>query len=242
MHKISTLAFALLCAVPAARAGDVDDKERTARTACLSGDFAKGVALLSELFVDSKNPTFIYNQGRCFEQSRRYEDAIGRFQEYLRAGRNLTDEEKADANQHIADCQALLDKQLGRQAVVPMPVETDVSGAPPPAHPPVESGRGLRIAGIAVAATGGAALVTGLVLNLKVNSMASDMEKFDSYTRGKESDRKTYQTLGWVGYGVGATCVATGAILYVLGLRSGSPAPTVSLAPGQAAVAWQGVF
>ena len=46
--------------------------------ACLSGDYTKGVAILSELFVDTKDPTYLFNQGRCFEQNRRYDDAIAR--------------------------------------------------------------------------------------------------------------------------------------------------------------------
>jgi hypothetical protein len=32
--------------------------------ACLSGDYTKGVAILSELFVDTKDPTYLFNQGR----------------------------------------------------------------------------------------------------------------------------------------------------------------------------------
>lgn len=59
----------------------------------------------------------------------------------------------------------------------------------------------------------------------------------DGYTSNKESDRKTYATLAWLGYGVGAACLATGAILYLLGSRSdgdGTVALLPSFAPGQA--------
>jgi hypothetical protein len=95
---------------------------------------------------------------------------------------------------------------------------------------------------------GGAALVAGIVFNLKANSLASDLKKTDGYTSGKESDRKTYQALGWAGYGVGAACVATGAVLYVLGLRSsgsgnGSTVAFVpAFAPGQAGAVVKGAF
>jgi hypothetical protein len=90
-------------------------------------------------------------------------------------------------------------------------------------------------------------LVAGIILNLKVNSMADDLQKTDGYTAGKESDRKTYETLGWAGYGVGAACIAAGAVLYVLGLRSGSPASTSvalfpTFAPGQAGAVVKGAF
>jgi hypothetical protein len=76
-----TLAF--LVAPPAAQAGGRENKERAAKTACLAGDYAKGVALLAELYVSSNNDvTYLFNQGRCFEQNGKYEEAIVRFREY----------------------------------------------------------------------------------------------------------------------------------------------------------------
>jgi hypothetical protein len=66
---------------PAAAAGkhggdSKQSQERAARKACLTGDYAKGVDILSDLFIELRDPTFLFNQGRCFEQNRRYEDAI----------------------------------------------------------------------------------------------------------------------------------------------------------------------
>jgi hypothetical protein len=112
---------------------------------------------------------------------------------------------------------------------------------------PADSGSGLRTAGIVTAAVGGAALVAGVVLNLKVNNMANDMQKTDNYSEGKESDRKVFEALGWASYGVGAACVATGAVLYVLGLRrAGTGSPSVAFvptfAPGRAGAVLQGAF
>jgi hypothetical protein len=84
-------------------------------------------------------------------------------------------------------------------------------------------------------------------MNLKVNGMASDLQKTNGYDSGKVSDRNTYETLGWVGYGVGAACVATGAVLYYLGIRSGasgsaSVAFVPAFAPGQAGAVLKGAF
>jgi hypothetical protein len=230
--------------------------------ACLSGDYAKGVAILSELFVDFRIPTYIYNQARCLEQNMKHSEAIGRFQEYLRVGKNLSKAEQADAQKHIADCKDLLASQpqpaVLAPAAAPAPVvvpatavaPTVAAVAPPTvqqtnAQPASESGAGLRTAGIITAAFGGAAVITGVILNVKVNSMASDMQKTNGYTDSKDSDRKTYETLGWVGYGVGAACVATGAILYYLGARApgtASLALVPALAPGRAGAIVKGVF
>ena len=254
----------LVSALLAARTGhaeSVDAKERRARTACLAGDHAAGVRLLSELFVTTMDATFIYNQGRCFEQNRRYEDAIGRFQEYLRAGRKVSKGEKADAQKHIDDCKDLLAVERAQAAPVALAAPPSIAPAPvapaavvtAPAAPtpqpdppsPSTAGSGLRTAGIVTASVGGAALVAGIILNYESNSLANDLKKTDGYTQGKESDRKTYETFGWVGYGVGAACVAAGAVFYVIGSRSASD-PSVTFvpafAPDYAGAAVKGAF
>ena len=253
-----------LLAARVVQAGSIDTKERMARMACLSGDFAKGVAILSELFVDTEDPAYIFNQGRCFEQNRRYEDAIARFQEFLRAGKKLSRDDKAEAKKHIADCQDLLAKQPAPATALPPPAPAPVLIAPQPIAPaPVvaptppllqqttpqiasESGAGLRTAGIVTASVGVAAVVAGVVLNLKVNSMADDMQKTNNYSASKESDRKSYETLGWISYGLGSACIATGAILYVLGSRFTRTTTPVALVPtlgvGQAGAALKGAF
>jgi hypothetical protein len=233
-------------AVQAGRAESVDAKERQARTACLAGDYAEGVRLLSELFVATMNATFIYNQGRCFEQNRRYEDAIGRFQEYLRAGRKLTKADKTDAQKHIEDCKELLASERAQAAAIAPAAPSPVATAPvvpaavvttptAPTHQPnppspSSAGSGLRTAGILTASVGGAALIAGIIFNYESNSLAADLKKTDGYTPGKESDRKNYETFSWVGYGVGAACVAAGAIFYIVGSRSASD-PSVAFVP-----------
>ena len=103
-----TIASLLVAGTVSAK--DSDGQERAARTACLAGDYAKGITILSELFVASNDPNFIYNQGRCYEQNRRYEDAIARFQEYLRVAQRLTKANRADAQKHITSCQNLIAK------------------------------------------------------------------------------------------------------------------------------------
>src|SRR5512138_3721506 len=85
--------------------------ERAARKACMSGDYQKGVDILSDLFINTRDPAHIYNQGRCYEQNGRCEEAVNRFREYLRTAKNPTAEEKLDTEKHIRDCQGLLGPQ-----------------------------------------------------------------------------------------------------------------------------------
>ena len=247
----------LLLAVRVGHAESIDGKERRARTACLAGDYADGVRLLSELFVATMDATFIYNQGRCFEQNRRYEDAIGRFQEYLRAAKKLTKAERAGAQKHIDDCEEFLASERAEAAPVvpaapppPAPAAvvttpTQPEPRPNPSAPRSSPGSVLRTAGILTASVGGAALVAGIVLNYESNSLARDLKKTDGYTPDRESDRKTYETLGWVGYGASAACIAAGAILYILGSRSPSDASVAfvpAFAPDYAGGAVKGAF
>jgi tetratricopeptide (TPR) repeat protein len=242
---LATLAvlFSLLVSGPVLAAGKKPTKqarESAARTACLDGNYSEGVAILSKLFVETKDPTYIFNQGRCFEQNRRYEDAISRFQEYLRAGRKtLEANDKAEAEQHMSDCREMLAQERGTSPPpsTPQPVVATPTPyvAPEPVQPtpepqpmiaqsaakPASTGAGLRIGGIAVASFGAVAAGVGLAFNLMANSTVDDMYKTpDGYT--KESNRKNYETVAWVGYGVGAACVVTGTVLYVIGRKAKS--------------------
>jgi hypothetical protein len=241
-------------------------RERLAKKACLSEDPTKGVEILAELYVDTNDITYIFNQGRCFEQARRYEDAIGRFREYLTKGEDhLSDDEKAVAKKHIDTCQSYLPKLEPRSPLVPEPVSAaPITRAPPPAEvvpepvavvvateaqqPDKNAGSGLRITGILVGSLGVIALGTGVALNLKVNSMSADLEKPNNFNRDTESSRKNYKTMGWIGYGVGAAFLASGTLLYYLGWHSGrhSARPEVALlptfAPGTAGALLTGAF
>lgn len=248
----AVLVLSVLLAASPALGSERRVQEKAARKACLTGDYTKGVAILVDLFVETRDPVYIFNQGRCFEQNRRWEDAVGRFEEYLRAGETLSlkEEDKAAAKKHIADCRSRLpaDSNSG-QATTPPPLVPETVATPVPAPAPepraelVEqrqpqlepsrSRRRLLIAGIAVGAVGVAAVGTGIAFNLKVNGMVNDMEtKVDQYSQSKDSNRKTYQTLGWVGYGVGAACIATGAVLIAVGAAARNQSSTrVALVP-----------
>jgi hypothetical protein len=228
-------------------------KEREARKACLEGDPAKGSAILSELFVDTKDRTYIFNGGRCFEQSERYPEAISRFREYLRTGPDPDD--AALARKHIAECEELEAKRTPPVVVppvaqpTPLPVAENAehqSAMPQPSHErPTRSGSGLRTAGIVTAAFGAAGLLTGIALNLKANSLAKEIEPPNAYDASKESTRKSYETFSWIGYGVGAAAIATGAILYGVGLSRASSdkvAFVPAVGPGLAGLTLRGTF
>lgn len=259
------VAVLLLAAGPAlakrkpAGASDPTDrpsKEREARKACLEGDFTKGISILSELFVDTKNPIHIFNQGRCYQQNERYREAISRFREYMR-----TDPGDASvAEKYIAECEELAAKREPPAPPPPQPVPA-APAAPSPEEsqaqvvasaetppPPTTSagGSGLGVAGLVVGGVGLVAVGAGVALNLKANNLAKSIEPPNTYERSTETSRKNYQTFSWVSYGVGAAAIVTGAILCGVGWSRGSNSKDVALipvvGPGLAGAAMKGAF
>ena len=241
-------------------------KERAAKKACITGDVKAGIDILGDLYIDSDDPTYLYNQGRCYEQNRRLEDAIDRFREYLRKSPNASASEKADANAHITECEALLVKQTGRTTPLAEPAAASASIATnQPASatlaannalpqtaavvaPSVSSeprGRALRVAGIVTTIAGLCAVGTGVVLAIKERSLTNEINT--KFSRSKESTRASYETWGYVSYGVGAAAVVGGATLYYLGWRAGKAAPAgiallPALAPDAMTLVVQGSF
>lgn len=278
------LLLPLLLGASAVQAGKNDAKERqdaperrdanAAKKACLTGDTAKGIDILADLYLATNDPTHIYNQGRCLEQNRKYADAVGRFREFLVKATDASEAVKNEARKHIADCQSYLrtdeERTFGRATPEPYHPSTGGTGPSQPVaatapEPPISTtpreptgvvsvdqpsvagkeGAGLRSMGVAAIAVGAASLIAGVALNLKANSLSSDLEK-TYYDPSTDSTRKTYRTLAWIGYGAGATCIAGGAVLYYLGWHKGNPdssmaiAPTV--APGMAGAILSGAF
>jgi hypothetical protein len=244
------------------------EMERTARKACLNGDYSKGVSILSDLFVDTKDPTYIYNQGRCFEQNRRFEDAVAKFEEYLRT--DLSAQSRAAGEKHLAESQKKLAQERENTLTQPMPfvAPPPVSTSPVSPKPktkvertaaptvnespaPSEPGRrrwGLITGGIVAASLGVGAAVAGLLFQLKANSMVKDWEsKPGTYSTSNEDKQKNYRTLTWVGYGAGAALITTGTILMAVGASSrtsssGNVALSPSVGPAQFGAMLTGSF
>jgi tetratricopeptide (TPR) repeat protein len=234
-------------------------KERAAKKACLNGETAKGVALLTDLYVDTNDPTYIFNQGRCYEQTNRCEEAIVRFREYLRKTPNGTERDHADLAKHIADCEALIAKSGSGSTALPMATNPpapkgarpeplpDAAGVATPAEKAEESGQdirrpgvGLRVAGVITMSAGTALVLAGGALNLKHNAMVHDIQ--GDYSVSTADSAQTYKTLSTVGYGAGAACLLGGAVLYWMGHRAGHVVIAPSPVAGRAGLLLAGGF
>lgn len=222
--------------------GKPDVLERSAKKACASGDYAKGVDILADLYVRTDDPTFIFNQGRCYEQNHQWVRAIDRFREYLVKAGNTEHDAAAEAEKHIEKCKTYLSEDEAKaisppsaqsqpMAVVPSPPlpppptsspEMTNTVAPSPSPPQAETSSALPTVGVVVGSVGLASLMTALVLNLKANDYAD---------AGNESNQKSYRTGALVCYGGGGAAVATGVVLYILGRRSSAPQRRLAILP-----------
>jgi len=261
-HFPTTAMILVLCALAgraeaAKKTSGRDALENSARKACIMGDYQKGSEILSDLFIETKDITYVYNQARCLEQNHRWEEALDRFLEYHRKMPGVDEKEKSEVEQHIAECKSHLQEQstIAPPSVVPASPAPAVEPAAPvvaQAVVPVSTaertgGAGLRISGIAVGVVGIAAIATGVVLATKTRALSDELNK--TYNRDKAATRDSYETWGWVSYGVGAAALVTGTALYIWGWRAESPEPEAAalsvlpiLGPGTGGVLLRGAY
>jgi hypothetical protein len=235
---------------------------RAAKKACAAGDFRKGVDILAELYVDTSDATYIFNQGRCYEQNHQWVNAVDRFREYLRKAENVSADDKADAEKHIADCKRYQEEEEVKTVPPPLPSPPVATAPPPaaPAAPPAEiaktpiapppapqanGGSAMRTTGVVVGGVGLATLAAAVALNVKANSLASDANK--THNSSTESSQKSYKTGAIICYGAGAAALLAGGLLYAFGHpgteeKSATVALLPTWAPGLAAITLSGEF
>jgi hypothetical protein len=235
--------------------------DKAAKKACAAGDYRKGVEILADLYVRTDDTTFIFNQGRCYEQNHQWVSAIDRFREFERKTKGLSPEANAEAESHIADCKRYLAEEEAKTAPPPVPPPPPVMAlpavVPPPSPdstvpatkittPPLaqsEAGSTMRATGLVVAGVGVVALVAAIALNVKANQLARDANK--TQNPSTESSQKSYKNGSLICYGTGAAALVTGGVLYWLGHSRGEQAAVALLptwTPGEATITLRGEF
>ena len=233
-------------------------KEKAAKKACAMGDYQRGADILTDLLIETNDPNYIYNQGRCYQQNSHWEQAVSRFREFLRKAKNLSEDDRADTERYIADCEASLAKTsppapspvappiprpatpIQTLAPSPEPVTPEISNRPAPTPSDGRHGKTLRVTGIVFAAVGVAAIGTGVGLAMKSKSLSTK-----DYSQSRENERSSLKTWGLVSYGVGAAAIATGTVLYIVGWPSEQSSNVAFLpivAPDGASISLNGRF
>lgn len=131
----------------------------------------------------------------------------------------------------------------------PAPLGAITTAAAPAPHP----GRGKRIAGVSLAATGAVAIGGGVLLGLAAGNRADDVEAHlaangdvwdataaDLERRGQRLERASLITAG-----LGGAALVGGVVLYLVGAREGRAAegrPLVRLGRGEAMGGWSWAF
>jgi hypothetical protein len=103
----------------------------------------------------------------------------------------------------------------------------------PAEAPAADGGRRLRLAGMILSGAGAVSLGVGLTFGLMARSAAEDDANRPTFDRSADSSGHRYETLQWVGYGVGAALLAGGITAYVIGKnrRGSEPGTSLSLLP-----------
>jgi tetratricopeptide (TPR) repeat protein len=240
---------------------NLEANNRAAKTACLSGDYAKGVALLAEGYVETNNPMYSFTQGRCFQQNGRYEEAVLRFREYQRKNIDAGGAPDAEAEKQIADCLALLEIQKSREAeekAAAAAAAGDGTQVPPFAGTPVvqpgggagqvrpgggaPAGSGgmpvqkkLGIAALGIGALGVGVGITAFFLGKSYLNTARDMGCTDQLCQGKAKDEynkaQAAITVSNVGGIAGAVLLVGGIVLILTSPSSTPDAQSVALVP-----------
>jgi len=231
----------VIVAASRAEAQNGDQREVDAKKSCLGGHADRGIELLAELYAETNDPTYIYNQGRCFEQNGRTSEAVTRFREYLRKATAASADERAQLEKHI--------NELESQSRVPSPTTAPAQAAPPTSPAPVvvvqapatgaspERAHHLKILAAVVGGVGVLAVGGGVAMGLRASSLSTEVSndaKTGTYSQSKFDSGERAQTLEIVGYSVGAAALITSAILYYMGADSGQPreTPAVSVSVG----------
>jgi hypothetical protein len=205
-----------------------DARAIEAKKACLAGRWEQGIELLADLYAQSNDPNYIYNQGRCFQQNGRGQDAITRFREYLRKASDASAGERAQVEGYIREIESSL-------PATPVPVVVAAPDAPAPAAPSADGDRrrSLRLGGIAIASAGALITAGGIVMGLRVRNLSAEVSNAAAHGKFEQSKYdagRRAETLQWVGIGVGAAAiVAGGALLVIAGRDGGQEVRTTAL-------------
>jgi hypothetical protein len=81
LASLATITSASRYAEAASKTKKRTTMEKAAKKACIIGDVRKGIDLLGDLYVETNDATYIFNQGRCFEQNHHWRDSVDRFKE-----------------------------------------------------------------------------------------------------------------------------------------------------------------
>ncbi len=195
-----------------------------------AGAYDQAIAEYQAAYELAPLPELIFNIAQVHRLKHDNQLALETYRRYLalRSDGPLADEARTQV--------ALLTKELeaeqpGRETTsIPRPERTEPSAT----RSEPQRGRTLRIVGIATGVVGLGAIGVAIKFGLDARSasdradqIAHDAEQIQSWSGGAAerynaavADGESAQRTMYIGYGVGAALVATGTVLYVIGVRA----------------------
>jgi tetratricopeptide (TPR) repeat protein len=250
----------------AAASKESKDKFESGKRAYRLAEFDEAIRDWKEGYRLSADPVFLFNIAQAYREKKDFEQAIKFYENYLREAKRATNrgmvqarikELKEELRKREEASKAPptgpLDHPSGNgNAEVDTAVHNDPAAIPgrddAAAPSPVtadttsmRSGRGLKIAGLVTGGAGVALVATGVVFGLAAKSAQSDVEtavaNHQPFDPAVDEAGKRDGTIALVGLGVGAAALATGGVLYYLGVHkdreaAGGISGRVSVLPG----------
>jgi hypothetical protein len=157
--------------------------ESEAQVLCASGKAEEGAILLAKLYVETGDTTWIFNGGRCYEENGLWDEAISRFEQFLRKKDPIVEEKRAATEQRIESLRArIAAERFGKvEATSALAAARPESATAQPAHAdlttPAASPQGVnwahwqdwswqKKAGVAGVAAGGVSLILGATFHI----------------------------------------------------------------------------
>jgi hypothetical protein len=137
LAALTIAALLVLAHAPIARAQLQEDRAVKAQDHFLAHEYKAALDLYSELYAETRHPTYLRNIGRCHQMMKEADKALTSFRAYLRRASSLTRQQRSEIDGFIREMEALKKEQE------PAPPTKDIPAVEPPvallpAHDPAQ--------------------------------------------------------------------------------------------------------
>jgi hypothetical protein len=208
---------------------------REARVRCAVGEYQAGVKILAEIFVRTTDPGLVYNQGRCYEQNGKADQAILRFEEFLRISPGLPKAEVDEVRTRIEGLRASIGQ--GKPVVQPpqsvgtqVPAQTVERASPPASSSAAEAEPVPNQSGALVTQPNSIAPAASLPVATPARAEVQTPGLMVQQQLEPAPPSRSILKAWWLWTGIGA--VVVGTVVTVLVLRSQSSPQSPQCRPG----------
>ena len=237
--RIATLTVLLTVGMAHADVNKAKQLYGEARTQYNLNEFAKALDLFKRAYQEHADPAFLFNIAQCERALGRYDDAEKSYRAYLRESPELPDERTSEVKALIGAMAAAAQQQRAN----PSPPSaapsraTSPSPLPPPAatQPPavtyVDTGRPMRIGGIAIAAVGiGVAALGGVFAGLSYKAGQDAYHASNGvYDPNADARQTSFRNADIACFVVGGAAAVAGTVVWLIG-RKRRETPTIRAA------------